>query len=117
MQNIASAEELKEAIQELEKKQAVQKQELQEKFRHALENLKYFNLIKNAFSEVTQSPDLINNVINTALSLIAGYFSKKIFVGGSGNVLKKIFGAILQTVVAYMVTKNYESINGINLTW
>jgi len=110
MQNVTSSKELKEAILLLENKQLIQKQQLKKEFQHILENLNYFNLIKNAFSQVTTSPGLINNVINTTLGLIAGYFSKKIFVGDSGNILKKFFGIILQSVMTYVVSKNSEGI-------
>jgi len=108
MQNIYSTAGLKEAIRQLEYKRLDQEQLLKEQFILTRESLKPVNLIKNTFSEVVTSPLLISNVLGTAIGLSAGYFSKKLFIGTSVNLLKKLFGSILQLGITTIIANKPE---------
>ena len=44
------------------------------------------------------------------MGLATGYLSKKVIVGGSSNVLRKILGTVLQFGVANAVAKHPEAI-------
>ena len=96
MQNITSAAELKNAIQLLEIEQAVKGQLLKEQFYLTYESLKTVNLLKSTLMEVVTSPFLIDNIIGTVMGIATGYISKKIFIGASGTIFKKLLSPILK---------------------
>ncbi len=103
MQNITNSTGLKEAIAQLENKQAVQGQMLKEQFDLVRESLRPFNLIKNTLSEVVTSPDLIKNIFSAVIGLTAGYFSTKMLVGPAQNSFKKLLGVVLQTGILMVI--------------
>ena len=113
MQNINSAAELKDAIQLLEAEQSIKGQLLREQLFLTYEGLKPINLLKNALKEISSTPYLIDNISGTAMGLLGGFLSKKIFVGVSGNLIRKLFGSVLQIGVTNLVTQNSEIIKSV----
>jgi uncharacterized protein with beta-barrel porin domain len=110
MKKITSVSELREEIHLLEIKQAIETELLKEQFKITFDNLRPVNLIKNTISELTAGPDFKGNILNTTLSVAAGYLSKKIVVGSTHNPLKNIFGTLLQMGVTHLVSKNANKI-------
>jgi hypothetical protein len=110
MQNITSATGLKNAIQLLEAEQADKEQQLKEQLYITVESLKPVNLLRNTLDDVAKSPFLIDNIIGTALGLTSGFLSKKIFIGTSGNKVKKLIGYILQFGVTNFVAQHHDTI-------
>ncbi|MBK6283617.1 MAG: hypothetical protein IPF54_14080 [Draconibacterium sp.] len=110
MENISSASELQDAIQLLEAKQTVSLMTMKSNFRKAYENLKPINLIGNILDEITTSPFLTNNIIDSAIGLTAGYISRKAVVKESDGMLRKLFGIVLQFGVTNLVAQNPESV-------
>lgn len=110
MENITSTAELKNAIQILEVEQAIQGQLLKEQFYHLSESLKPVNILKNTFSDITSSPYLIDNILGTALGLATGFLTKKLVVGVPINLVRKLFGSILQFGVTKMVAQHPDAI-------
>ena len=108
MENITCAAELKIAIQTLKFEQEIQGKLLKEEFLITIESLKPVNIIKNTLHDITQSPYLIDNVLGAVTGLVSGYVSKKIAVGTSHNVIRKIAGALLQFGVTNMVAHNSD---------
>ena len=108
MENITCAAELKIAIQTLKFEQEIQGKLLKEEFLITIESLKPVNIIKNTLHDITQSPYLIDNVLGAVTGLVSGYVSKKIAVGTSHNVIRKIAGALLQFGVTNMVAQNSD---------
>ena len=113
MQNITPTDELKNAIQLLEVEQAAKWQVLKEQFHLTYESLKPVNLFKSTLNEVASSPYLIDNIIGNAVGLATGYLSKKIVIGASGNIFRKIIGFILQFGVANFVAHRPDAIKSI----
>jgi hypothetical protein len=113
MQNINSAAELKDAIQLLEAEQSIKGQLLREQLFLTYEGLKPINLLKNALKEISSTPYLIDNISGTAMGLLGGFLSKKIFVGASGNLIRKLFGSVLQIGVTNLVAQNSETIKSV----
>ena len=113
MQNITSAAELKDAIQLLEAEQSIKGQLLREQLFLTYEGLKPVNLLKNALKEISSTPYLIDNISGTAMGLLGGFLSKKIFVGASGNLIRKLFGSVLQIGVTNLVAQNSEIIKSV----
>ncbi|ADQ80802.1 hypothetical protein Palpr_2672 [Paludibacter propionicigenes WB4] len=113
MENITCAAELKIAIIELEFQQNIQGKLLQEDFFIAYENLKPANLIKNTLSEITSSPYLIDNMLSALTGLLSGYVSKKIAIGTSHNLFRKIMGTVLQFGVTNIVAQNPDALKAL----
>lgn len=110
MQNITSTAGLKETIQLIEVEQAVKGQLLKEQFYLTYESLKPVNLLKSTLKDISSSPYLVDNLLGTALGLASGYLSKKIFIGSSGNSIRKLLGSILQFGVTNVVAQHPEAI-------
>ena len=108
MENITCAAELKIAIQTLKFEQEIQGKLLKEEFLITIESLKPVNIIKNTLHDITQSPYFIDNVLGAVTGLVSGYLSKKIAVGTSHNLIRKMVGAFLQFGVTNLVAKNTD---------
>jgi hypothetical protein len=108
MYNINNASELKEAILLLEKKQAVQKQLLLKQIDLTYDSFRPVNIIKNTLKEALTSSGLSGNFLLSAIGLATGYLSKKLILGASGSLLKKVFGYLLQFGMAYLISKPPE---------
>ena len=117
MQKITSTIELKNAITLLEERQATQGIMLKEQFFDVLESIKPVNIIKNTFSQVASSPDLIGNMLSTTVGLAAGYLSKKTLVGSSANLFKKLLGTILQFGITTLIARNPDAVKSIGQTF
>ena len=104
---------LKEAIALLKKRQALELKELKEHMHIMHENLKPFNLLKNAVHQITSSKDIKNNIIDNIIGLASGYVSKKLFVGTSHNIIKQVLGIALQAGVTNVTSKNADVIKSL----
>ncbi|HTB51817.1 MAG TPA: hypothetical protein VK718_03505 [Ferruginibacter sp.] len=107
---INNATDLKAAIHQLEAKQLTQKQSLRNQFYETYESLKPLNIIKSEFKKFTSSPDIKSNIVNTAIGLGAGILTKKVFIGGSANIFKKLFGSVIEMGIAKLVSGNADKI-------
>lgn len=113
MKNIKTTSGLKDAIQLLEFEQIVKLGLLKEQIHFTYESLKPINIIKNSLKKVVQSPSLIENLIGTTVGLASGYLSKKIFIGTSVNIVRKLLGSVLQFGVTNAITQNPDTIKTI----
>ena len=113
MQNITTTAELKNAIRLVKGEQSVKEQRLKEQFLLVYDSLKPFNLLKGFVKDISSSPNLIDNTLSTIIGLATGYLSKKIFIGTSGNIVRKLLGSILQLGVTNVVAKHPEGIKSI----
>jgi len=110
MENITSTAGLKNAIQLLEVEQALNGQLLKEQFYFIYESFKPVNLLKSTLKDITSSPFLIDNILGTAMGLATGSLSKKIFIGASGNMFRKLIGSILQVGITNVVARHPDTI-------
>jgi hypothetical protein len=109
MKKISNAEELKQAIGELETKKTLDEAALKYEFSQVRETYKPSNLIKNTVSEVAASPKFRYNALNIVLGLGAGYLSRKLLVGGrSAGLLKRTLGTALQYGVSSLISKSAD---------
>jgi hypothetical protein len=116
MQTINSIAGLKESIQLLEAEQSIKGQILKDQLFLTYESLKPGNLLKYTLKEISSSPNMIDNLAGTAMGLLGGYISKKIIVGASGNIIRKLIGSILQFGVTNVVAQNSEVIKSLGQT-
>jgi hypothetical protein len=113
MESITTSDELKNAIQILEFDQQIREQQLKEQVYLTVESLKPVNLIKSTLHEVASSPYLIDNILGASMGLASGYISRKLVVGGSHNIIKKLFGTILQFGVTNVVAQHTDPIKSV----
>lgn len=113
MQNITSSAGLKNAIQILEAEQVINGQLLKEQFQLTYENFKPVNLLLGGLKDIASSPNLINNLLGTSMGLASGYLSRKIFIGASGNLIRKLIGSVLQVGVTSVVARHPEAVKSI----
>ena len=86
---------------------------MKEELSIAFESLKPISLIKNTVSEITSSPYLIENMLGAITGLVSGYVSKKIAVGTSHNVFRKVMGSVLQFTVTNLVAQHPEMLKNL----
>jgi len=110
MENINYPTVLRNEIQRLEVEQAILGQQLKEQFDFTFESLKPVNLFRNTLYEAASSPHLINNILGMSVGLATGFLSKKIVVGFSGNIIRRLFGSVLQLGVTNTVAHHPNSI-------
>ncbi|HTE12035.1 MAG TPA: hypothetical protein VK645_13720 [Chitinophagaceae bacterium] len=97
-------------IAELEILSLQQEQDLKNSFNVVLDDLKPVNLIRGAFSSTVKSPGFGKNLLKGALGLAVGFVSKKIFVMGSSNIVKKALGTVVELGVAKVVANKADKI-------
>jgi hypothetical protein len=108
--DIHDSDSLKAAIAELQERQRREKQELTDNVHALTESLKPMNLIKSTFHKVTSAPGFGGNVFNTAISLGAGILSKKLLIGPSTTIIKKVAGHAVKAGVTGIVAKKADKI-------
>jgi hypothetical protein len=104
MPSINNLNELKEAILLLEVQQVKQRIELQEGFKEVYESVTPGKIFRNVVKELA-APDLQANLLNIAVGLATGFLTKKVFIGGSHNPLKKILGTVLELGITGIVAR------------
>jgi hypothetical protein len=107
---INNSSQLKAAINLLEQQKITQKQELTRQYHIAYESLKPVNILKASLNKVLNSHEVTDNIIDTSISVGAGLLSKKLLVGKSAGIAKKLFGLALELGVAGLVAKNTKLI-------
>ena len=105
---VLNTKDLATAIKRLERKRMVMEEDLQNHFHVILEDLKPANIIKNTLHEVQESIPLKHNLLKIALGLGAGYFSRKLIVGKSAGLVKKVLGTALQFGITQFVAKKND---------
>lgn len=113
MQTIRNSEDLGRAIQSLENEHHQKLVLLKKQFYITYESLKPVNLLVSTITDISSSPNLLNNVVATVTGLATGYLSKKVFIGTSGNVIKKAIGAVLQYGITNIIAKHPETVRAI----
>ena len=113
MQNISSKAGLKEAIRLLEFEHAEKGGQLVAQFHQTYESLKPVNLLRSTLVDISSSPSLISSILGTTVGLATGYLSKKMAVGASANLFRKLFGTIMQISVTHIVAQHPQTIKSI----
>jgi len=110
MENITSMDELKNSIELLEIEQAEKLRRLKEQSLLSIEIIKPMNLFKNAVKDIVTSPRLFDNMLDTGVGLATGFITKKIFIGSSANIIRKLLGTVLQLGITEAATRNSDFI-------
>lgn len=108
MENKYTSESLKEAIKELEIKQAEEGENLKEQLMYTYESLKPANFLKNLVKDIYSTESLKDELINTAVSVASGLVSKKLVVRRSNNEVLKLLGLAVQFGISTFVSKKMD---------
>ncbi len=103
---INNAADLRAAILELEDRKLRDKQQLVENFHAFTESLSPVNLIKSTFNKVKETPGISGTVLKAAVGLGVGILSKRLLIGKSGGLVKRMLGSALEMGVMGVVAKN-----------
>ena len=101
---------LKSDIQILEEEQRVKGQQLKDQLYRTYESFKPARLLGLTMKEMVSSPHFVDNVIDTTIGLATGYLSRRIVVGSSANIMRKLLGTILQAGVTKIVTMHSDTV-------
>lgn len=107
---ITTASQLDAAILQLEQQKDWQEKDLIDHFKKTKESLSPMNLVKSGIEELTGSPEIRDNVFNAAIGVGTGFVTKKLLVGKSDSLFKKILGGAVEFGVANLVAKNSDKI-------
>jgi hypothetical protein len=117
MKKIKTSADLKEEILSLEIRLANDREAVKHAFKDFAHSISPANVIRRTVRNLGSGPEFKGDLVNLAMSLGAGFLSRKVAVGTTRNPLKNIMGALLQAGVTNLVSKNADSLKsmGINL--
>ena len=107
---IKNSADLRAAILELEDRKQREKQQLVENFHTFTESLSPINLIKSTFNKVKETPGISGNILKAAVGLGVGILSKRLLIGKSGGLVKRMLGSALEMGVMGVVAKNTDTL-------
>ena len=96
MEKIVNVSGLMKAIQDLEMEKEYNLVVLKEHFYISIKRINIETLLSGSINKIVTKPLITDQLINTTLSFIVGYITKKLFIGNSSNLFKNLFGSILQ---------------------
>jgi hypothetical protein len=108
-QKAKNADDLAQAIAELELKAAVQKRDIQETFEAVSENLTPLNLVKSGVQSVF-SGEHKEEIFNVLIGLGTGILSRRLILGKANGFIGKTVGKAIQWGMTGLVSKNAEKI-------
>jgi len=108
MNKINHTKTLQEAIQLLKIQQVGQLDLLKEQYQYTYESLKPINIIKRTFSQLTSTAEFKGNVVSNIIGIGTGYLTKKVLLGSTHNIFKKVLGTVIQLAITNVVTKKTE---------
>ncbi len=108
-QKAKNADDLAQAIAELELKAAAQKRDIQETFEAVSENLTPLNLVKSGVQSVF-SGEHKEEIFNVLIGLGTGILSRRLILGKTNGFIGKTVGKAIQWGMTGLVSKNAEKI-------
>ncbi len=111
MEKITTIEELIQAIETLEIERDNNLVLLKDHFTLSIKRINIDSIFEGSFNKIITKPFITNQLIQSALSFLVGYVSKKIIVGNSSNVFKNILGSIVQFGFSSLVNQKPEFVN------
>lgn len=104
--------DLENAIALLSIKNKAQTSAIKNQFADVVESLKPARLLKAAVSNIAENPGIAKVAIGTIVAVEAGGLSKKLIIGKSGNIFRRIIGTAVEFAVARSVLGNSAFIAG-----
>lgn len=108
LKSTSSGKDLRAAIETLERAQSADGRTLRQHFMRTYESMRPLNLIKGAFTEITESQELKGHVFSSGMGLVAGHLSKRVYEIANSNGNSSIIGTVIQVGVTNAVARNPE---------
>jgi hypothetical protein len=115
MEKINYVARLKGEIQVLEEEQSVKGQLLKDQLFLTYESFKPAKIIQSTLKDLVTSPHMLDNIIDTTLSIATGYLTKRIVVGTSSNIIRRVLGTVIQVGASKFISKNSDAIRSVGL--
>jgi hypothetical protein len=100
---------LDKAISSLENQRRNEFIDLKNQLHETSEHFRPINLLNQTIKDLGESPVLKTNLFETLISVTGGYFSKKMIIGKSNSIIKKLLGYVLQYSVTNFISKKVSS--------
>lgn len=110
MTEITNIDQLQARVQELEREQDIQWKQLKDNVKEQYENIKPINLIKNAFSGLTDSIDNENDILKEGAALASGLIANAIMSGSKNKPLKRWVTLALFSAATYLISRYQNEI-------
>ncbi len=103
--NNNQSELLNQAIESLELQQKNELRDIKNQFEKVCDSIRPINILSETISDFRSMHDVRNNVLTNVVSVATGYLSKRLILGSSQNMFKKIGGYLLQYAVTNFTSK------------
>ncbi|MBL0006656.1 MAG: hypothetical protein IPP25_05555 [Saprospiraceae bacterium] len=110
MTEITDIDMLQARVQELERDQDIQWKQLKDNVKEQYENIKPINLIKNAFSGLTDSIDNESDILKEGAALASGLIANAIMSGSKNKPMKRWVTLALFSAATYLITRYQDEI-------
>lgn len=111
---ITSVSALKSAIKVLEVEQKAKEIELKDQFYLTYESLRPVSIIRNTLKNLFSTSN--EDLSGTAVGAASGYLVKKILIGSSGSLLRKLIGTALQVGMTNFASHKSDAIKTFGLS-
>jgi hypothetical protein len=106
MNEITNYQELKKTITMLEEKQSLAYANLKNDLVTELKSLSPTYMVKNTLQALSPKLNLNGGILSTAMGMLMGLISKKIYERISMSPLKRMIGIFLLIVTTHLISKN-----------
>lgn len=89
----------------LEESKLRQKKDLKLHWEHTVKSMSPSNIINQVVSDISKTPDVKGNVVVHLTSFLGGYISKKLVLGNSQSLFKKLIGYVFQNKMMRLISK------------
>lgn len=113
MRNISSESGLKEAILELEQRQAEEESKLKAQLLVAVESIQPINIIKSTLREATSLNSGKGDLLSSSVGMAAGLLVKLLLGGIIRSPLKKVVGTVAMFGVTKLVANHPETVRSL----
>ena len=110
MTEITNIDQLQARVQELERDQDIQWKQLKDNVKEQYENIKPINLIKNAFSGLTDSIDNESDILKEGAALASGLIANAIMSGSKNKPMKRWVTLALFSAATHLITRYQDEI-------
>jgi hypothetical protein len=111
---ITSMAALKSAIKVLEVEQEVKEIELKNQFYLTYESLRPLSILRNTLRGLFSTSN--EDLSGTAVGAASGYLVKKLLIGSSGSLLRKLIGTALQIGMTNLASHKSDAIKSFGLS-
>ncbi len=113
MEKITTFDGLRATITELEARQEEQGMQLRYQADLAIESLKPINLIKSAFTGVSEPGNVASNLLSNSLGFGAGFISKILIEGVMKRPLNRLIGTAVMFGIQSLISKDANTLRRI----